>query len=747
MTWFPCSIVLILSLTTTVNAADIPTVPPISDNRPLQVGKVTPDRVQVPRYGKVEFTLDLQGTYDDAFDPQEIEVDGRFRSPDGKSITVPGFYFQDYTHELKDGRELMTPQGAPGWRIRFSPSQIGKYSLSVTAKDSTGKSVTSKPVEFECISSDDPGFVRISKSDKRYFAFDNDRQHIPIGANVCWAGARGLFDYEDWLPKYEQSGCNYLRAWLGPGWVTFALERTAIGRFDLANAWRLDQVIDMASKRGMYVMLCLDSYNELRKTPEGAYPYWDETPHNAANGGPLKEPREFWTDPTMLRLYRNKLRYLVARWGWNTHVLSWEFWNEVDIISPTAYIPDEVTRWHADMSDYLRGIDPWKHLQTTSFAGSDGKPEIDRLSQMDYVMTHNYGSRDIAANLTQNHRKKEVYGKPHYVGEFGTDAGGGDGVEPEAIALHNGIWSTLMSGCAGSAMLWWWDNRIDPGNLYFHFAALSGFIKGVDFPKESFTRIENASFTSLGPDKPSYADLIISGPASWEPSIANRPTTVRVGDESVANDDQVAGILHGNVNHPKLHNPVTFETNLPHATRLQIRVSGVSGYGGAHLIAELDGLRVLDKDMPDPGDDPKRETMRKYDGAYTVQIPAGEHKLVVENIGTDWLLVTYVMEKAELRKSSDLRLFGLRGKRTSLLWVQNSQNTWYRVCTLMRSPEPQPPGRLTIPGWPTGRYRIRFWDTYKGSETDKQELTVGPAGLELELPVIQKDIALRIEKV
>ncbi len=738
-------VILVLSLIAAVSAADSPV--PISDNRPLRLGVVAPDRTEVPLYGKVEFTLDLQGTYENAFDPQEIAIDGRFRLPDGGSVSAPGFYFQDYTHARKDGQEVMTPRGAPGWRIRFSPTQVGRYSLTVTAKDSTGKSVTSKPVEFECLASEDPGFIRISKSDRRYFAFDNGQPYVPIGANVCWGNAPGLFSYEEWLPQYQHAGCNYFRLWLGPAWVTFALERAAVGTFDLANAWRLDQVLDMASKRGMYVMLCLDSYNELRKTPEGGYPFWDGTPHNAANGGPLEEPREFWTDPTMLRLYRNKLRYLVARWGWDPHVMSWEFWNEVDIISSTAYIPDEVKRWHAEMSDYLRGIDPWKHLQTTSFAGSGGKPEIDRLPQMDYVQTHNYGSRDMAGDLTAFHRSKEAYGKPHYVGEFGTDAMLKEGMKQETIALHNGIWSTLMSGSAGAGMLWWWDNRIHPGNLYSHFAALTGFIKGVDFPKESFRRIEDAAFIPLRPGTVSYADLIISGPSSWEPSTANRPTTVRVGAKSISTEGEVSGVLHGLVNHPKLHNPVTFETNLPHATRLQIRVAGVSGYGGARLIAELDGARVLDKDMPDPGNDPKHETIRKYDGAYIVDIPAGEHKVVVENIGADWVFVTYVLEKAELRTAPDLRLFGLQGKRTSLLWIQNSQNTWYRVCTLNRPPESQPPVRLSIPGWPAGRYRVRFWDTYAGTEIGTSVVRVGETGLRLELPSIEKDIALRIEKL
>ena len=171
------------------------------------------------------------------------------------------------------------------------------------------------------------------------------------------------------------------------------------------------------------------------------------------------------------------------------------------------------------------------------------------------------------------------------------------------------------------------------------------------------------------------------------------------------------------------------------------------GYGGAHLTAELDGKRVLDKDMPDPGTNPKHDTIRTYDGQYAVDIPAGAHKTVVENIGKDWLLVSYVVERAERRKSPDLRLFGLRGKSTSLIWVQNPQNTWYKVFTLKQPPRPQPPATLKIAGWPAGRYRVRFWDTYAGKETDTRELAVGSVGLEIELPSIEKDMALRIEKL
>lgn len=735
-------------------AAGAEGAPNTSDNRPLKIAGVTALSPSVPRCGRAEFAVDLRGTYADAFDPDEIAVDGEFVAPGGKSVKVPAFYFQDYTRETRDNSERLTPSGEPRWRLRFAPTVVGRYTLEVTARDKSGKEAHSQPVTFECVASDDPGFVRRSPDDWRYFQFDSGKPYIPIGANVCWAGSRATLDYDDWLPRYGQAGCTYFRVWLGPGWTTFGMEHTGdgfgLGKFDQSKAWRLDYVLDLARKHGLYVMLCMDSYNELRRKSEGGYGCWEDTPHCAANGGPLNEPREFWTNPTMLRLYKNKLRYLVARYGWDTHVMSWEYWNEVDIISSDAFKADEVARWHAKMSDYLRGIDPNKRLQTTSFASSPGIPVIDKLPQLDYIQTHAYGLSDGAPELTAFQKIKQGYGKPSYVGEFGADAGGPDSkVDPGGILLHDGMWSTLMTGSAGSAMLWWWDNHIAPGNLYYHFAALSKFIKGVDFPRESFELIDNASFAfkDASVEIP-YRDLMQGGPRGWEPSDENKPGKVRVSAEGVVSfEGKVAGILHGLVNHLNLHNPLTFDLALPHPTRLTIKVSGVSGYGGAHLVAVIDGATILDKLMPDTNPSGKHDTLQGYDGNYTIDVPAGSHTVKVENTGTDWMLVSYVLERAERKTTPDLRLYGMRGKTVSLIWVQNAMHNYGRIHATGRQPDPIPPTTLTIPAWPKGDYRVAFWDTYEGKETATQNVTVTASGLRIELPPIPKDVALKIERL
>lgn len=737
-----------------INDTSIPQ-PVISDNRPLQIDSPSIASASIPMFGRFEVSFILSGTYRNAFDPDEIDVIGIFTAPDGGIIEQPAFFYQDYTRKLESNAEVMQRNGNPIWKIRFSPTAAGTYSMTIKATDNTKATVSTEPVRFTCTKSNSRGFVRVNKKDPRYFAFDRGMQYFPIGANICWGTSKGTYDYDSWLPKYGAAGCNYFRLWLAPGpWVTTGLEKTGkpedrygAGKFDQIGAWRLDYIIDLASVNSQYVMLCIDSFNTLRKRIDGSYPFWEESPLNAVNGGPLTEPRDFWTNSEMKKLYRNKLRYLTARYGWSTNVLSWEFWNEVDIVSPVAFNAEEIVQWHIEMSDYMRKIDNWNHLQTTSFAFSEGMRKIHSLPQMDFTQTHNYGSRDISSALSNWQLQHEKYRKPHFIGEFGADAAGSDAsVDPTGIALHNGLWASVLSGGSGSAMTWWWDNHIDPHNLYFHYGALSGFLKGINFEKEGFNHISRNALTyARNAPSPAYRELMLQGTISWEPSKANKPTTVEITKEGkITITDEISGLLHGITNHADDHNPVTFATNLPHPVKLKISVTGVSGHGGAHLVAKLDGNTALDKDMPDPDDKANLDTLHQYDGIYEVMIPAGKHSLVVVNTGTDWIFVDYLIENAMRQQTPDLALYGLRGQKTSMIWIHNTQNQWYRVGVLKLPVQDQKDTLLTIPDWPDGEYLIRFWDTYAGKVTNSRRITVEEGRLSINLPPIDKDIALLI---
>jgi hypothetical protein len=135
------------------------------------------------------------------------------------------------------------------------------------------------------------------------------------------------------------------------------------------------------------------------------------------------------------------------------------------------------------MSDYLRSLDPFGHLITTSFWSNTGPDAFWQLPNIDIVQTHCYTNDDGNVALPVREfglHQWRSYQKPHLFGEFGIRSGAGtEEMDPEGWALHNALWSGLFSFCAGGPMPWWHENWIDPLNLYFHFTAIANFTAGL----------------------------------------------------------------------------------------------------------------------------------------------------------------------------------------------------------------------------------------------------------------------------
>lgn len=728
-----------------------PVVTPYAQKAPLKIQSVSLSSATLGRYGRLEITVELSATFDNPFDPSDIEIGARLNTPSGKTNFAAGFFYRPFRRELKNGREVLTPDGPPSWRIRFTPEETGDYKGVVRVRDRSGP-LESSLFHFTAILSESPGFVRVSPADRRYFAFDNGKSYFPIGADVCWGSGRGTFDYDAWFARYSDAGCNYARLWLSPLWTTFALEQPGkpeegkgLGQFDLANAWRLDYVLETAATRGIYLMLCIDSYNVLRE--KDGYPQWDKTPHNAAQGGPLQHPAEFWTSAPMAQLYRDKLRYLAARYGPSPFVLSWEFWNEVDLT--TGYRTAPVRAWHAQMATTMRSLDPHHHLLTTSFSNTRGDKDIDLLHMLDYSQTHHYNSPDLAVTVAKAQTQKSAYGKPHIIGEIGADSGGPRSNEdPEGLQIHDPLWASLATGGSGAAQPWWWDNYIHPRNLYPLFGALSRFIAGIDWPAENFRPVTPKLDWQSRPDPLPRADVVLkSGPAGWNPSEFNRPRHVKLTRSGAQGELPLAGIQHGVGGHRALHNPITFDTDLPWPTRFDVEVGDVSGYGGAALKVTLDGLPALTKEFADPDEFKSTETLKQYTGVYGIEIPAGPHKVVVENTGPDWFMAGYRFRNAIEPTGPPLLSWALIGTNTVIAWARVEDRTWQRVCALKIPVPPAPASVLTLTGLVPGRWKAELWDTWKGSVTETKTITVSATGeAHVALPAMEKDVAVKLKR-
>lgn len=70
---------------------------------------------------------------------------------------------------------------------------------------------------------------------------------------------------------------------------------------------------NLAAQYGIRLQMCIQSYNSFRIT--NWYPGWENCPYSSSNGGKLDQPPAFFTTEWAMSLTEQKLRYLVARYG------------------------------------------------------------------------------------------------------------------------------------------------------------------------------------------------------------------------------------------------------------------------------------------------------------------------------------------------------------------------------------------------------------------------------------------------
>lgn len=459
-----------------------------------------PTAASVAQWERFEAVLPRTVGEGNPFDPASIAVDVVLQSPSGRTQIVPAFVHRDFTRELVGGYEKLQPSGELQWRVRFSLAERGHWSWRWRVTTVAGvEHGDEQALLVTAAARGQHGLLRRSRRDHRYLEYDDGTPFWAVGENLAWYDGRGTFAYDDWLAKLAAQGCNFVRLWM-PSWA-FGLEWTtrdgtgqlsgsSLGNYTtrLDRAWQLDQVIAAAQRHGIQVMLAIQNHGPFSLESNSQ---WADNPYNAANGGPLTAPHEFFTDPRAVELFKRRLRYIVARWGHATNIMTWELWNEVDLADqPTSAA---VAEWHVEMARELRRLDPHQRLISTSTAGRDRLPILWTLPEIDYVQIHYYSfegvTTDFPALMPGIVGRFRRFDKPILLAEVGVDLRGPAETlrrDPDGEGFHEILWSGLISDTFGSGMSWWWDNVVDPQGWYFHFAPLATLTAGVDFPGEGF---------------------------------------------------------------------------------------------------------------------------------------------------------------------------------------------------------------------------------------------------------------------
>ncbi len=199
---------------------------------------VMPTTNRVGRFERIEFRIAVDRVFDHPFNPAEADLSIEVQTPAGRTLRVPAFWHQPYERAAADregrGADWLYPCGPAGWRARFAPMETGNHLCVARLRDSGG-ALTSAPVRFACVSSTNRGFVRVSRVDRRFFAFDDGTAFFPIGQNLAFIGAgqyANLSRAEAMLRRMAENGANYARVWACCDDWALAIEsrKTAWGR-------------------------------------------------------------------------------------------------------------------------------------------------------------------------------------------------------------------------------------------------------------------------------------------------------------------------------------------------------------------------------------------------------------------------------------------------------------------------------------------------------------------------------------
>jgi hypothetical protein len=438
------------------------------------ISAVAPDRTGLPRYERIELSVTLKAHYTNPYDLRQVSLDGIFTAPDGKEWKVPGFW-----------------DGEAAWVVRFTPSQVGEWSYSLTVRDKRG---VSQPYEgkFPVTASDRHGWLQAGNwvdpaYSGHYLVYQDGTPFYGVGFcnafNIASDGVSadqgmGLFN------KMKQDSANYV-VW----WPLYNISPIAgsYQEYSLGSLKMIDMVVADAQRKGVFLVFTVWDHPELRDDKHYNFRYPNEkdkwgTGNWARNGfNQLGDLQSFFTSAEAWAWQENFYRYMIARWGYSPAIGMWQTVAEIN--GTDAYQQEDP--WHKKVNDYFVANDPYRHPTTASRSGGTRDiPWPEGHQVMDAPQVHIYdplknnpiGSASVLAQWTTT--MWEEANKPNWVGEFGSQTSQ-YATFPEMY--HNAIWASLASGASMTPAPWNFLNSY--GDLQRLIAAdlslLAKFVSGL----------------------------------------------------------------------------------------------------------------------------------------------------------------------------------------------------------------------------------------------------------------------------
>ncbi|MDX2359251.1 MAG: T9SS type A sorting domain-containing protein [Crocinitomicaceae bacterium] len=450
---------------------------------------------------------------------------------------IDGFYFQDYKRQIIQSNlplsKWFPDSTTHHMRFRYAPEKLGVWDVHINVILEDGSSYSFCPFIINVTpNSEDDGFVKVAANQR--VLERNDELFFPVGQNLPWpfdeTSASGPSNgaYQDepsgsythqlmeaQILELKDVGVDYFRLILNPASLDIEFEEVGNYTDRLNYAWEIDHIIEQAEELDMYIHFNMLLHYQLESPNAGgrlawdwsdstvaAFPAWDSLTlshyaYKSTFGLSNMAPEAFFSDEGCKKYYKQRLRYLVSRYGYTPHIAMFELLSEASNagrLSKIAYIdstgvhyndsispynvgssfPLELAWWHDEMAKYIKNeLGHTEHLISANYAqkpiGQDytyAVPEIDVISWNQYnhgrlAIYQDYGH--LIDSFSTHYNKPIFFSESGPLHEADCDSG---------VSYRKQVWMNAFTGIAGFNM---WKHKIHSN--YAYLGNVNAFIK------------------------------------------------------------------------------------------------------------------------------------------------------------------------------------------------------------------------------------------------------------------------------
>lgn len=455
------------------------------------------------------------------------------------------------------------------FRVRFAPIRIGNWTCKVHIV-TPSQTISSPSFQFHVVDTGNQGYLRAGNNGRFLeIGSGGGTTFLPVGANAPWPSTYEWFDpefaeksklynwstntwgkapeeyrtnylvprvyekYRSVLSSMADGGANMFRLIMYPNGTDIEWEELGNYSDRLHMGQELDRILEFAENRNLYILWDMQIHYSFQSAVAAYHKRWNW--FDNINGhdfcyrtllGGTDDPVDFFdsnafNNQEARRYYKQRLRYILARWGYSTNIAAFEVLSEISNIgdestdntgdSQSFYATDNnwqlFTDWVTDMGNYINSHHNGKvHLLTSSYSGeitwnddvyNNPNSPFNCMSSNIYDFAAPSYSEIWIQQVAKRHLNEDGSSDNSYTLRNGNIDQGTRSVKPllysetgpepvnsacrdDVTEMNRAIWQQTFSGIAVGLG---WDTWTRTDN-FETFGNIAEFVEGIEFDKD-----------------------------------------------------------------------------------------------------------------------------------------------------------------------------------------------------------------------------------------------------------------------